>query len=132
MYDPDPMLDLEFELSGRVWLCRTVFASGLRSAPVALEPERLHGLPHPLQPGCGLFRLPGDGTYVLVAGDLEVTHFCDVAKPPPHQDEVLDALFDPEVLGFLLLAAKLRPNTGLEYHLERLFTPSLVFQENPT
>lgn len=126
-HDQDPPVDVVWERHSRLWVCRLVFASGSTScASSPLEPEPVNGLRHPLKPGHGVFRCPGQPTTLLVVGDAEVAAFCDAAKPRPDQDMILDAMFDPDWMGCLVIGVSLiSPDTSSWYHIRTLFEPNI-------
>ena len=126
-HDQDPPVDLIWERHDRLWTCRVVLASGAVSAPSCpLEPEPVRGLRLPHKPGHGIFRSLGDRTTLLVVGDVELSAFCDAAKPRPTEEQLLDAMFDPDWMGCMVVGVALSvPDTTSWYHVKTLFSPNI-------
>lgn len=129
-HDQDPPVDVLWERAGRLWTCRLVLASGLVSASSCpLEPESVRGFGIPLKPGHGIFRVPGDPTTLLVVGDVEVSSFCDAAKPRPQDEQVVDSMYNPDWMGCVIIGVSLIiPDTSSWYHVRTLFLPNINAQ----
>lgn len=127
-YDPDPLLELRWAPDGRYWRCCTVSACGVESGfsppiePINPSPGTLR-----LRPGEGVFIPPGYPLQGLVVGDVVLAEFCDVAKPRPTEEQLVEHTIDTLAgVPHLVLGVRLvTPHVAPYFHLASLFTPIL-------